>query len=55
MNRPIRKVAVVAAFMVFAMLVNASWLEIGRAQTLNQDTRNRRVTDAEYEIGRAHV
>lgn len=55
MNRPIRKVAVVAAFMVFAMLVNASWLEIGRAQTLNQDTRNRRVTDAEYARNRGAI
>lgn len=55
MNRPIRKVAVLAALMVFALLVNASWLEIGRAQTLNNDTRNRRVTDAEFARNRGPI
>ena len=55
MNRPIRKVAVLAALMMFALLVNASWLEVGRAQTLNSDTRNRRVTDAEYARNRGAI
>ncbi|MGD7732177.1 peptidoglycan D,D-transpeptidase FtsI family protein [Propionibacteriaceae bacterium G57] len=55
MNRPIRKVAVVAAVMFFALLVNASWLEVGRATTLNHDTRNRRVTDAEYARNRGAI
>ena len=55
MNRPIRKVAVLAALMMFALLLNASWLEVGRAQTLNNDTRNRRVTDAEYARNRGAI
>lgn len=55
MNRPIRKVAVLAALMMFALLVNASWLEIGRGQTLNNDTRNRRVTDANYARNRGAI
>ena len=55
MNRPIRKVAVLAALMMFALLVNASFLEVGRAATLNNDPRNRRVTDAEYARNRGAI
>lgn len=55
MNRTIRRVAVVAALMVFALLVNASYLEVGRAATLNNDPRNRRVTDAEYARNRGAI
>lgn len=55
MNRPIRRVAVLAAVMFAALLINASWLEVGRANTLNQDTRNRRVTDAEFSRNRGAI
>lgn len=48
MNRPIRKVAVLAAVMFFAMLANITYLELGRAESLNQNPANRRVMDAEY-------
>lgn len=55
MNRPIRKVAVVASLMFAALLVNASWLEVGRANSLNNDVRNRRVTDAEFSRNRGAI
>lgn len=55
MNRPIRRVAVVAALMFFALLVNASYLAVFRADDLNADPRNRRTRDAEFASHRGAI
>lgn len=55
MNGPIRKVSVFVAIMMAALLANATWLEVGRANSLNQDVRNRRVTEAEYARNRGAI
>ncbi|GAA1394025.1 peptidoglycan D,D-transpeptidase FtsI family protein [Luteococcus peritonei] len=55
MNRPIRRVAVVAALMVLALLANASYLAVFRADDLNADPRNRRTRDAEFATHRGAI
>ncbi|WP_203567787.1 peptidoglycan D,D-transpeptidase FtsI family protein [Aestuariimicrobium ganziense] len=55
MNRPIRRVAVVAALMFFALLVNVSINEVVRSPGLAGDSRNRRVRDAEYAQNRGPI
>ncbi|GEE00571.1 penicillin-binding protein A [Gordonia spumicola] len=48
MNRPIRNVAVAAIVMVIALLANATWIQVFRAEDLRDDTRNTRVQLDEY-------
>lgn len=55
MNGPIRRVGVAVAIMMAALLVNSTWLEVGRASSLNHDPRNRRVTEAEYARNRGAI
>lgn len=55
MNRPIRRVAVVAALMFFALLINASYLAVFRADDLNAEPRNRRTRDAEFATERGAI
>lgn len=55
MNRPIRRVAIVAALMFFALLANASYLGVFRASSLEADSRNRRARDAEFAVDRGAI
>ena len=55
MNRPIRRVAVVAALMFLALLVNASFLTVVRGDDLNANARNRRARDAEFAMNRGAI
>lgn len=55
MNRPIRRVAVVAAIMFFALLANASYMAVFRADGLQADPRNRRARDAEFATERGAI
>jgi peptidoglycan glycosyltransferase len=48
MNRPIRRVAMVAALMVVALLVNLTVFSVARVPGLEENGRNRRVRDAEF-------
>ncbi|WP_353109832.1 penicillin-binding protein 2 [Gordonia sp. (in: high G+C Gram-positive bacteria)] len=48
MNRPIRNVAIAAIVMVIALLANATWIQVFRADELRNDTRNSRVLLDEY-------
>lgn len=48
MNRPIRRVAIIAAIMFAALLINATYIDVFRSPGMATDTRNRRVRDAEY-------
>ncbi|MGJ6979778.1 peptidoglycan D,D-transpeptidase FtsI family protein [Aestuariimicrobium soli] len=55
MNGPIRKVAVVAAVMIFALLANITFTAVVRYPDLNGDVRNRRVRDAEFARDRGAI
>lgn len=55
MNGPIRKVAVVAAVMIFALLANITFTAVVRYPDLNGDVRNRRVRDAEFARNRGAI
>ncbi len=48
MNRPIRRVAVLAMIMFALLLVNGTYSAVFRTDSLNADPRNRRVRDAEF-------
>ena len=48
MNRSIRRVAVVAAFMIVALLVNITASYLLRADSLNNNPQNRRVREAQF-------
>lgn len=55
MNGPLRKVSVVLAIMLAALLVNLTWITTVRAPNLNADNRNRRVRDAEFAQDRGAI
>ncbi|MGO4958192.1 peptidoglycan D,D-transpeptidase FtsI family protein [Luteococcus sp. Sow4_B9] len=55
MNRPIRRVAVLAGLMFFALLLNASYLVVFRDASLDADPRNRRTRDAEFAMQRGAI
>ena len=48
MNGPIRKVTIFVSLLLAALLVNMTWISVVRTDSLNNDTRNRRVRDAEF-------
>ena len=48
MNRPIQKVAIAAMLMVVALLANATYVQVFKADDLRSDTRNSRVLLDEY-------
>lgn len=48
MNAPIRRVAIVAALMIFALLANTTWISLVRSDSLNAHPLNRRTRDAEF-------
>ena len=55
MNRPIRRVAVVAALMFFALLANITYFPLVRADGLANDPANRRVRDAQFAQNRGAI
>lgn len=55
MNHPIRRVALVAALMVFALLANLSYSAVFRDASLDADPRNRRTRDAEFAMERGAI
>ena len=55
MNRPIRRLAVVASLMFFALLANLTILSVVRADSLNNDPRNRRTREAEFAQDRGAI
>lgn len=55
MNGPIRRLAVVAALMFFALLANLTWLSVARPDSLNDDPRNRRTREAEFAQDRGAI
>ena len=55
MNGPIRTVATFVALLMAALLVNITWISVVRTESLNEDTRNRRVRDAEFSRNRGTI
>ena len=55
MNRPIRRVALIAMVMTFALLVNVSISYLTRQDSLNAHPQNRRVTDAAFAQDRGAI
>lgn len=55
MNGPIRTVASFVALLMAALLVNITWISVVRTESLNEDTRNRRVRDAEFSRNRGTI
>ena len=55
MNAPIRRVAIVAALMMFSLLLNATWLTVARTDELNAHPMNRRTRDAEFAQNRGAI
>ena len=55
MNRPIRRVAVFAALLFFALLANVTYFPLMRADGLVNDPANRRVRDAQFAQDRGAI
>lgn len=55
MNGPIRKVTILVSLLIAALLVNMTWISVARTDSLNNDTRNRRVRDAEFARNRGAI
>ncbi|HET9127449.1 MAG TPA: penicillin-binding protein 2 [Propionibacteriaceae bacterium] len=55
MNRPLRRVAVFAALMFFALLANVTYFPLVRADGLVNDPANRRVRDAQFAQDRGAI
>ena len=55
MNKPIRTVAIVCMLLFMALMVNTTVLQYGRASSLNEDPRNRRVLDAAFSRERGSI
>ena len=55
MNRPIRRVALVAMLMTLALLINVCVSFLSRQESLNANPQNRRVTDAAFAQDRGAI
>lgn len=55
MNGPIRKVTIFVSLLLAALLVNMTWISVARTESLNDDSRNRRVRDAEFSRNRGAI
>ena len=55
MNGPLRKVSLFIGLLIAALLVNITWISIGPPASLNADSRNKRVRDAEFATSRGAI
>ncbi|GGK54790.1 peptidoglycan D,D-transpeptidase FtsI family protein [Nocardia camponoti] len=55
MNKPLRRVAIAVMVMVVALLANATYLQVGKADELRADPRNSRVLLDEYSRQRGQI
>ena len=55
MNGPLRKVAMAVMFMVVALLANATYVQVIKADDLRTDPRNSRVLIDEYSRQRGQI
>ncbi|MFI6437182.1 peptidoglycan D,D-transpeptidase FtsI family protein [Streptomyces sp. NPDC050759] len=55
MNKPLRRIAIFCGLLVLALLVRDNWLQYVKADTLREDTDNRRVLIARYATPRGDI
>ena len=55
MNKPIRTVSLFCLGLILALMVNATYLQFWKAESLNDDPRNRRVLEAAYASERGDI
>ncbi len=55
MNKPIRTISMFCLLLFVALMVNATYLQFWKADSLNEDARNRRVIEAAYSRERGAI
>ena len=55
MNKPLRRIAIFCGLLVLALLVRDNWLQYVKADSLREDTNNRRVLIARYATPRGDI
>jgi len=55
MNKPIRTISVFCLVLFLALMVNATYLQYWKAESLNEDPRNRRAIDAAFSTERGAI
>lgn len=55
MNKPIRTISIFCLLLFLALMINASYLQFWRADSLDNDQRNRRVIEAAYSRERGAI
>jgi peptidoglycan glycosyltransferase len=54
-NKPIRTISIFCLLLFVALMINATWLEYWKAESYNNDGRNRRVIEAAYSRERGAI
>ncbi|MFJ6747891.1 MULTISPECIES: peptidoglycan D,D-transpeptidase FtsI family protein [unclassified Streptomyces] len=55
MNKPLRRVAIFCGLLVLALLVRVNWVQFVQADSLKNDTHNRRVAIERYSMPRGNI
>ncbi|KPI18852.1 penicillin-binding protein transpeptidase [Actinobacteria bacterium OK074] len=55
MNKPLRRIAIFCGLLVMTLLIRDNWLQYVKADSLNSDTLNRRVSIARYSTPRGDI
>jgi peptidoglycan glycosyltransferase len=55
MNKPIRTISIFCLLLFVALMINASWLQYWKAESYDNDARNRRVIEAAYSRERGAI
>ena len=55
MNKPIRTISIFCLLLFVALMVNATWLQYWKADSYDNDARNRRVIEAAYSQQRGAI
>ncbi|GGN03743.1 peptidoglycan D,D-transpeptidase FtsI family protein [Streptomyces fuscichromogenes] len=55
MNKPLRRIAIFCGLLVLTLLLRDNWLQYVKADSLREDTLNRRVTIARYSTPRGDI
>ncbi|MGW4162500.1 penicillin-binding transpeptidase domain-containing protein [Streptomyces sp. NPDC004788] len=55
MNKPLRRVAIFCGLLVLALLLRDNWLQFARAEELNANPKNKRVTIERYSNARGNI
>ncbi|MFF0435008.1 penicillin-binding transpeptidase domain-containing protein [Streptomyces sp. NPDC004327] len=55
MNKPLRRVAIFCGLLVLALLLRDNWLQFARAEELNANPKNKRVTIERYASKRGNI